>query len=59
MGLTADKLELVPLSFPLYLNRTGQFQIDIVAVDKNGKNAQIHMRFPLTVFDIGTITSGK
>ena len=54
-----ETLELVPLSFPLYLNRTGQFQIDITAVDKNGKNAEIQMRFPLTVVDISTITSGK
>jgi hypothetical protein len=51
--------EFVPITLPLFLNRTGQFQIDIVAVDKNAKNAQIHMRFPLTVVDIGSVTSGK
>jgi hypothetical protein len=52
-------VDLVPLSFPLYLNRTGQFYIDIVAVDKNAKDAQIQMRYPLTVLDIGAITGGK
>jgi hypothetical protein len=51
--------ELVPITLPLFLNRTGQFQIDIVAVDKNAKNAQIQMRFPLTVVEIGTVTGGK
>jgi hypothetical protein len=60
LGAGADKmLELVPLSFPLQLNRPGQFYLDIVAIDKNGKNAQVHMRVPLTVVDIGTITGGK
>ena len=55
----ANVAGLVPLTYPLYLNRTGQFYIDIVAVDKNGKNAQIKMRYPLTVLDIGSITGGK
>ena len=58
-GVDIDKLQLVPLTYPLYLNRTGQFYIDIVAIDKNAKNAQIQMRYPLTVLDIGAITGGK
>jgi hypothetical protein len=51
--------ELIPINLPIYLNRTGQFQIDIMAVDKNAKGAQIQMRFPFTVVDIPTITGSK
>lgn len=61
-GVDIDKVQHVPLPYPLYLNRTGQFYIDIVAIDKNAKNAknaQIQMRYPLTVLDIGAITGGK
>jgi hypothetical protein len=58
MGL-GDAPEVIPISLPIYLNRTGQFEIDIVAVDKNAKNAQIQMRSPFTVVDIPMITGNK
>jgi hypothetical protein len=54
-----DLSQVVQVQFPLFLNRTGQFYIDIVAIDKNAKDARVHMRFPLTVLDIGAITGGK
>jgi hypothetical protein len=54
-----EKLQFVPVTFPLYLNRPGHFYIDITAVDKNAGNKQIQLRYPLQVLDLGVMTGGK
>ncbi len=59
LPVDTDKPEFVPVSFPLYLNRPGQFHIEITAVDKNASNAQIQMRIPLNVLEIGAITGER
>jgi hypothetical protein len=43
---------VVPLPFPIYLNRPGRFVLAIDAEDKLGKR-QIKLRIPLTVLDLG------
>ncbi len=56
-GIDLTKENLVPLSYPLYLNRSGRFQIELSAQDKNGKVVS-QIRYPLVVIDI-TAISGK
>lgn len=53
-GVDIQKENFVPLNYPLYLNRVGTFQIDVVAVDKMS-NKQVQLRYPLTVIDITSI----
>lgn len=48
------KTSFVPMQFPIYLNRTGTFYIEIAARDKVG-NKDIKLRFPLTVLDINAL----
>jgi hypothetical protein len=38
------------MQFPIYLNRPGQFMIEIVAEDKNS-NKRVELKYPLTVLD--------
>jgi len=38
------------MQFPVYLNRPGQFQVEIIAVDK-AANKKVELRYPLTVLD--------
>lgn len=48
----------VPLTFPVYLNRVGRYTIEIVAIDRAG-NKKTELRYPLTVIDLNSFTSGK
>jgi hypothetical protein len=58
-GVDVQKLQMVPLSYPLYLNRAGTFTIEIVANDKLSKKTT-ELRSPLHVLDLGSITgTGK
>jgi hypothetical protein len=53
------KMAFVPFTYPLLLNRPGQFTVEISVVDKLANNKQIQLRYPLTVVDLGSIGSGK
>lgn len=48
------KENFVPMQYPLYLNRTGNFIIEVMARDKIA-NKTIELRYPLTVIDIGAV----
>lgn len=50
-GTDLEKLNFVPLTYPVYLNRKGRYNIEIRATDKNG-NKKAELRYPLTVLDI-------
>ncbi len=49
----------LPVVYPLTPNRPGLFFIELVAIDRNAKNAKIELQLPLRILDIGTVTSGK
>jgi hypothetical protein len=53
MGTDLVKENLVPLHFPLYLNRPGRFIIDILAKD-NVSKTEARLTYPLTVVDFVT-----
>ncbi|MBX9679104.1 MAG: hypothetical protein K2X38_10105 [Gemmataceae bacterium] len=50
------KENFVPMQFPIYLNRTGRFTIDISAADIAG-NKNASLRYPLTVLDLGALNT--
>jgi hypothetical protein len=50
-----EKGNFVPIAFPIFLNRSGRFTIDVQAEDKNGKKTA-KLSFPLTVLDAGSFT---
>lgn len=50
------KENFVPMQFPIYLNRTGRFTIDISAVDVAGSK-QASLRYPLTVLDLNALSA--
>jgi hypothetical protein len=50
-----DKANFVPLTYPIYLNRVGRYNIEILAHDKHG-NAKAELRYPLTVVDVTGFT---
>lgn len=52
-----QKANFVPVNFPIYLNRAGQFTIEVDAVDKVA-NKTAKLRYPLHVVDI-TEFAGK
>ncbi len=53
-GFNLEKDNLLPMQFPLSLNRPGRFIIEIEALDKlGGKKA--HLRYPLNVLDPNTV----
>ena len=55
-GIDIQKENFVPLNYPIYLNRPGQFTVDISATDKTGgKTARL--RYTLSVLDLGTISA--
>ena len=56
-GLDLKRQNIVPLQFPLYLNRVGRFTVVIQATDKVSKK-EAELRYPLTVIDVGSV-SGK
>ena len=49
--INLQKENFVPMRFPIYLNRSGRFIIDISAEDIEGKK-QAGLRYPLTVLDL-------
>jgi hypothetical protein len=51
------KTEVVPVTFPLFLNRAGRFTIVIQAEDRLGKQKK-EIRLPLRVYDSAAQTSG-
>lgn len=56
------KENFVPMLFPIYLNRTGTFILEVEAADKLTKNKNkktIKLRYSLRVIDISGFTSGK
>ena len=52
------KENFVPMQFPIYLNRTGTFIIEVLAQDKLTKK-NIQLRYPLTVLDSAKLSSAK
>jgi hypothetical protein len=50
------QIEFAPIVQPIFLNRPGQFYVDIVAIDKNANDAKVELRIPLAVVDINKIT---
>jgi hypothetical protein len=56
-GLDLEKQNFVPLTYPLYLNRPGQFTLEITATDKAASKT-IQLSYPLTVLDLAKF-SGK
>jgi hypothetical protein len=57
-GIDIQKESFVPLSYPLYLNRSGRFTVEIVATDRvSAKTAQL--RYQLTVFDLKALDPGQ
>jgi len=51
--LDLQKSNMVPIVYPVYLNRVGHFTMEIVATDKIGKK-EAKLSYPLTVIDINT-----
>jgi hypothetical protein len=54
-GTDLEKLNFVPLPYPVYLNRSGHYTIEVRATDKNG-DKKAELRYPLTVLDISKFT---
>jgi hypothetical protein len=52
------KENFLPLTYPVYLNRVGRFNMEIIANDKLG-NRKAALSFPFTVIDINSYTTGK
>jgi hypothetical protein len=52
-------IEFAPIVHPIFLNRPGQFYVDIVAVDLNAKNAKVELRIPLAVLDINKVAPAR
>lgn len=50
-GTDLEKLNMVPLTYPVYLNRSGRFTIEVLATDKLGKK-ESNLSYPLTVLDV-------
>jgi hypothetical protein len=50
-----DKANFVPLTYPVYLNRSGRFMVEVQAVDKIG-GGKAELRYPLSVVELSTIT---
>ena len=67
MSFPKDLPEGVDRTNPLFLpviyivsaNRPGQFVFELTAIDKNAKNAELKLRVPLTVLEVGAATAGK
>lgn len=51
VGTDLQAENLVPLRYPIFLNRPGRFTIDIHAKDINGKK-EARLTYPLTVLDL-------
>lgn len=54
--IDVQKENFVPLTYPVYLNRPGQFIIDIAATDNVGKK-EARVRYALTVLDLNTMST--
>jgi hypothetical protein len=52
--IDVQKENIVPLTYPVYLNRPGQFTIEIAATDNVAKK-EAKVRYTLTVLDLGAI----
>jgi hypothetical protein len=52
------KENFVPMQFPIYLNRTGSFIIEVIAIDQLSKK-NVQLRYPLTVLDIAGVAASK
>lgn len=52
------KENFVPMRFPIHLNRTGTFIIEVMAQDKHSKKT-IQLRYPLTVLDVASVGAVK
>ncbi|MCI0685303.1 MAG: hypothetical protein L0Y71_24660 [Gemmataceae bacterium] len=50
VGADLEKENFVPMRYPIYLNRSGRFTIDIHAKDKAG-NKEARLKYPLNVLD--------
>ncbi len=48
------KENFLPMQFPIFLNRSGRYQIEIEATDKNAKQTT-RLRYNLTVVDVDSI----
>lgn len=53
-GTDLEKANFVPLSYPIFLNRVGRYNVEVLAHDKNG-NRRAEVRYSLTVIDVGAI----
>jgi hypothetical protein len=54
--LDLKKENFVPMQFPIYLNRTGSFIIEVIAIDQNATKKALTLRYPLTVLDIAGVS---
>jgi hypothetical protein len=54
-GTVAKQLQFLPVSFPIFVNRPGQFYIDITATDKNASGKSVQLQLPLTVLNVGAV----
>lgn len=54
--IDVQKENFVPLTYPVYLNRPGQFTIEITATDGVGKK-EAKVRYGLTVLDLATLST--
>ncbi len=53
-----QKVNFVPLTYPIYLNRPGRFTVEITAVDYNANKKRVDLRYTLTVIDLAS-AAGK
>jgi hypothetical protein len=50
--ISLEKENLIPVRYPLFLNRSGRFTVDILAKDIAGKK-EARLSYPLTVLEVG------
>lgn len=55
-GTDLQVANVVALTYPIYLNRTGRFTIEVLAKDKKG-NKTAELRYPLTVLDVSSFAN--
>jgi len=53
-GVDVEKVQFAPFTYPMFLNRTGQFTIEITATDRNASNKSAKLSFPLSVLEPGS-----
>jgi hypothetical protein len=57
-GVDLKLANFIPLSYPVYLNRPGEYTVEVVAVDNIGKKTE-KLSYSLKVLDISKMILGK